>query len=92
MVFTKAAIIDEPEIFPATIDPQPPQNPKSNESIHPTHIAYENAQGDNGVIGFWKKGRTTIFDIRIVDPSNKTYQHQSSTTTLNQTKQHKKKK
>ena len=53
MVFTKAAIIDEPEIFPATIDPQPPHNPKSNEPNHPTHIAYQNAQEDKGVIGFW---------------------------------------
>ena len=92
IVFTKAAIIDSPDIYPETTKPNIPTNPQSSQKNHSTHKAFKNAQGDKGVIGFWKQGRMTIFDIRVVDPSNKSYTNQTSTNTLNQMEQRKKTK
>ncbi len=40
------------------------------------------ARGDVGVHGFWKRGRTTIFDVQICDTDAKSYGNRTSKKVL----------
>ncbi len=35
----------------------------------------DEARGDVGAHGFWKRGRTTIFDIQVCDTDAKSYEN-----------------
>ena len=85
LALPKSTIIHEPTIFPSNVTTTDvPHNPKTpNSPNHNTHIAYHNAKGDKGVIGFWSKGRMTIFDMRIVNTNSPTYQNSTPIQILN---------
>ncbi len=38
----------------------------------------DEARGDVGAHGFWKRGRTTIFDVQICDTDAKSYRNRNS--------------
>ncbi len=40
------------------------------------------ARGDDGAHGFWKRGRTTIFDVQICDADAKSYGNRTSKKVL----------
>ena len=52
----------------------------------------DEAQGDVGAHGFWKRGRTTIFDVQICDTDAKSYGNRESKKVLESTVLRKKSK
>ena len=65
MALTPSQISSEPEIFYGR-DLTAAQRP-ANE------VLGDEARGDVGAHGFWKRGRTTIFDIQVCDTDTKSY-------------------
>ncbi len=65
MALTPSQISSEPEIFYGRELNAAQRN--ANE------VLGDRARGDNGVHGFWKQGRTTIFDIQVCDTDAKSY-------------------
>jgi hypothetical protein len=65
MALTLSRISSEPKIFygrDLTVAQRPANEVLGNK-----------ARGDVGVQGFWKRGRTTIFDIQVCDTDAKSY-------------------
>ncbi len=52
----------------------------------------DEARGDVGAHGFWKRGRTTIFDVRVCDTDAKNYGNHDSKKVLEGTARRKKDK
>ncbi len=50
----------------------------------------DEARGDVGAHGFWKRGRTTIFDIQVCDTDAKSYGNRESKKVLESAAQRKK--
>jgi hypothetical protein len=74
MALTPARITSEPEIF-------------YGKDLSATHRAEgevlgDEARGDVGAHGFWKRGRTTIFDIQVCDTDAKSYGNRESKKVL----------
>jgi hypothetical protein len=65
MALTPSQISSEPEIFYGR-DLTAAQRP-ANE------VLGNEARGDVGAHGFWKRGRTTIFDVQVCDINAKSY-------------------
>jgi len=65
MALTPSRISSEPEIFYGR-ELNAAQRTESK-------VLGDEARGDVGVHGFWKRGRTTIFDIMICDTDAKSY-------------------
>ena len=56
---------------------QLPNNPPTT-TVNPQTMdapAITGERGDAGVHGFWKRGRTTIFDVRITDTESRSYRN-----------------
>jgi hypothetical protein len=74
MALTPSRISSEPEIFywrDLTAAQRPANEVLGNE-----------AHGDVGAHGFWKRGRTTIFDIQVCDTDAKSYGNRVSKKVL----------
>ena len=84
IALTPAAIVDRPYIFYGEGDnPDNPKHPDFTNASKPSHVAYANAQGDKGAIGFWNKGRMTVFDARIINTNSPSYADKKTQTILN---------
>jgi hypothetical protein len=74
MAFTAASISSEPEIFYGRGLNAVQRN--ANE------VLGDDARGDVGAHGFWKRGRTAIFDVQVCDTDAKSYGNRGSKKVL----------
>jgi hypothetical protein len=84
MALTPYRISSEPEIFYGR-DLTAAQKP-ANE------VLGDEARGDIGAHGFWKRGRTTIFDVQVCNTDAKSYGNRDSKKVLEGTARRKKDK
>ncbi len=65
MALTAARVSSEPEIFYG--------RGLNSVQRNANEVLGDEAQGDVGAHGFWKRGRTTIFDVQVCDTDAKSY-------------------
>ena len=82
--FTTSAVSDEPLIHTG----RDTGSTKGAKGTQPAPAL----RGDVGVLGFWKKGHMTIFDVRVTDTDAASYRGQKATTILANHEKEKKKK
>jgi hypothetical protein len=82
MALTASRISSEPEIFYG----RGLNAAQRSES----EVLGDEARGDVGAHGFWKRGRTTIFDVQVCDTDAKSYGNCKSTKVLESAAQRKK--
>ena len=80
---TDSAVSDEPLIHTGR-DTGSTQGPKGTQTAPAL-------RGDVGVLGFWKKGHVTIFDIRVTDTDAPSYRGKQPKTILANNEKKKKK-
>ncbi len=85
------SIINEPSIFLGKSNNPDNTSTPPFEHIHShTLTAEANARGDKGVIGFWQRHRTTIFDAQIVNTDSPSYSSKEPQHILDQSESNKK--
>jgi hypothetical protein len=84
MALTPSRISSEPEIFYGRELNAAQRN--ANE------VLGDEARGDVGAHGFWKRGRTTIFDVQVCDTDAKSYGNRESKKVLESAARRKKDK
>ena len=80
---TPTAVSDEPFIYSGRAVPRETQNNNAAEAVPPEH------RGDVAAHGFWQRGTTAVFDIRITDTEAPTYRRMDPAKVL---KKHEKEK
>jgi hypothetical protein len=84
MALTPARISSEPEIFHG--------RGLNAAQRNADEVLGDEARGDVGAHGFWKRGRTTIFDVQVCDTDTKSYGNRESKKVLESAARRKKDK
>jgi hypothetical protein len=85
------ALVNGQEWQRATLPPPPPPSTPTADTP-PTPPTTTKERGDASCHGFWERGRTCIFDMRITDTSTRSYQKNGFGKVLLQHKKEKKDK
>jgi hypothetical protein len=78
-------------LTPSAVSDEPSINPCQSQEGQDTESAPE-LRGDVAVHGFWSRGTTAIFDIRVTDTDAATYKHRDPKKVLSSQEMEKKKK
>ncbi len=93
MALSEARVSSEPEIFYGrNVNARQPAPACQCNNNNTCSCIGDEARGDIAAHGFWKRGRTAIFDIRICDTDAKSYGNTSSAKVLAQAEKEKKRK